>query len=66
MDIWRTTDNLHAAVVISLNILFLQQELAPWFEHFLKDIQLEVPELWQSFVDPRHQTLGDIDLAWEI
>lgn len=39
--------------IISLNILFLQQELSPWFEHFLKDIQLELPELWQEFVDFR-------------
>lgn len=39
--------------IISLNILFLQQELAPWFDHFLKDIQLELPELWQEFVDFR-------------
>jgi len=39
--------------IISLNILFLQQELAPWFDHFLKDIQLELPELWREFVDFR-------------
>jgi AcrR family transcriptional regulator len=47
--------------VISLNILFLQQELAPWFEHFLKDIQLELPELWQEFVDFRTEKVMELE-----
>jgi len=47
--------------IISLNILFLQQELAPWFEHFLKDIQLELPELWQEFVDFRSEKVMDLE-----
>ncbi|MFA5087921.1 MAG: TetR/AcrR family transcriptional regulator [Candidatus Omnitrophota bacterium] len=47
--------------IISLNILFLQQELSPWFEHFLKDIQLELPELWQEFVDFRSEKVMDLE-----
>jgi AcrR family transcriptional regulator len=47
--------------IISLNILFLQQELAPWFEHFLKDIQIELPELWQEFVDFRAEKVMDLE-----
>jgi hypothetical protein len=47
--------------VISLNVLFLQQELAPWFEHFLKDIQLELPELWQEFVDFRTEKVMELE-----
>ena len=47
--------------IISLNILFLQQELAPWFEHFLKDIQIELPELWQEFVDFRSEKVMDLE-----
>ena len=47
--------------VISLNVLFLQQELSPWFEHFLKDIQLELPELWQEFVDFRTEKVMELE-----
>jgi len=47
--------------IISLNVLFLQQELSPWFEHFLKDIQLELPELWQEFVDFRSEKVMDLE-----
>lgn len=47
--------------IISLNILFLQQELTPWFEHFLKDIQVELPELWQEFVDFRAGKVMDLE-----
>jgi AcrR family transcriptional regulator len=47
--------------VISLNVLFLQQELAPWFEHFLKDIQLELPELWHEFVDFRTEKVMELE-----
>lgn len=47
--------------IISLNVLFLQQELAPWFEHFLKDIQLELPELWQEFVDFRTEKVMELE-----
>jgi len=47
--------------IISLNILFLRQELAPWFEHFLKDIRLELPELWQEFVHFRSEKVMDLE-----
>jgi hypothetical protein len=39
----------------------LQQELTPWFEHFLKDIQIELPELWQEFVDFRAGKVMDLE-----
>ncbi len=47
--------------VLSLNLFFLQQEISPWFEHFLKDIQIELPELWQDFVDYRSEKIMDME-----
>lgn len=47
--------------IISSNVLFLKQELSPWFDHFLKDIQIELPGLWQEFVDYRAQKIFDLE-----
>jgi len=47
--------------IISLNVLFLQQELSPWFECFLKDIQLELPELWQEFINFRTEKVMELE-----
>jgi len=46
--------------VISKNILFFQKELSPWFEHFLGDIKLELPELWQDFINFRTEKILEI------
>ncbi len=46
--------------VISKNILFFQKELSPWFVHFLGDIKLELPELWQDFINFRTEKILEI------
>ena len=46
---------------LSMNLYFLQHEISPWYEHFLKDIQFELPELWQDFVDYRSEKIMDME-----
>ena len=46
--------------IISKNIFFLQQRLAPWFEHFLGDIKSEVPDLWTRFLRFRNEKISEI------
>lgn len=46
--------------IISKNIIFLQKELAPWFDLFLRDIQVEIPQLWQKFIDYRREKIFEI------
>ncbi|HQP91069.1 MAG TPA: TetR/AcrR family transcriptional regulator [Candidatus Omnitrophota bacterium] len=46
--------------VISKNILFFQKELSPWFDHFLKDIKLELPDVWRDFTDYRKDKIFEI------
>jgi AcrR family transcriptional regulator len=46
--------------IISKNIMFFQKELSPWFDHFLKDIKLELPDLWQDFIDFRTDKILEI------
>ena len=46
--------------IISKSIFFLQHKLAPWFEHFLGDIKLELPGLWQQFVNFRNEKISEI------
>ena len=53
-------ENKNPLDVISKNILFLQKELSPWFEHFLGDIKLEVPELWKDFIAFRTDKILEI------
>ena len=47
--------------VISQNIMFVQKELAPWFEHFLGDIKTELPELWQKFINYRTEKILEVE-----
>jgi len=47
--------------MISQNILFIQKELSPWFEHFLGDIKIELPLLWQKFVHYRTEKILEIE-----
>ncbi len=53
-------NNKNPLDVISGNIMFFQKELAPWFEHFLKDIKLELPELWTDFTEFRAAKIMEI------
>ena len=42
------------------SIFFLQQRVTPWFEQFLGDIRLELPELSQRFLAFRDEKLAGI------
>jgi len=46
--------------VFSNSILLLRKELAPWFEHFFRDIQHELPHLWEDFLRHRNEKILDI------
>ncbi|HOD13052.1 MAG TPA: TetR/AcrR family transcriptional regulator [Candidatus Omnitrophota bacterium] len=46
--------------IISQNILFIQKELSPWFEHFLGDIKIELPHLWQKFIQYRTEKITEV------
>jgi AcrR family transcriptional regulator len=48
------------AEIISKNIFFLQQKLAPWFEYFLADIKSELPDLWARFIGFRNEKISEI------
>ena len=47
--------------IITSNTVFLQESLAPWFEHFLPDIKSELPGLWSDFVFFRTEKIMDIE-----
>ena len=47
--------------IITSNTVFLQESLAPWFEHFLPDIKSELPGLWEDFVAFRTEKIMDIE-----
>jgi len=51
--------------IISKNIFFLQQRLSPWFEHFLPDIKLELPDLWTRFLNFRNEKISEIKVLVE-
>jgi AcrR family transcriptional regulator len=40
--------------VFSDSVLLLRQELGPWFEYFFRDIQTELPDLWEKFLHFRN------------
>ena len=46
---------------ISKNILFIQKELSPWFEHFLGDIKIELPYLWEKCISYRNEKIFEIE-----
>ena len=46
--------------IISKEVFFLQQRLAPWFEHFLGDIKSELPDLWARFLNFRNEKISEI------
>ncbi len=47
--------------ILSKNTFYLQKELAPWFAHFLKDIQFDLPQLWENFVNYRTEKILEIE-----
>ncbi len=47
--------------ILSKNTFYLQKELAPWFRHFLSDIQFELPQLWEDFVQFRTEKILNIE-----
>ena len=47
--------------ILSRNTFYLQKELAPWFENFLKDIKFELPHLWEDFVTYRTEKILEIE-----
>ncbi len=51
--------------IISKSIFFLQHKLAPWFEHFLGDIQFELPDLWSRFLNVRNAKISEIKILIE-
>ncbi len=53
-------DNKGPLDVISKNTLFVQKELTPWFEHFLGDVKLELPDLWRDFITYRTEKILEI------
>ena len=46
---------------ISKNILFVQKELSPWFDYFLGDIKIELPQLWEKFIEYRTKKIFEIE-----
>src|SRR3989338_1653659 len=51
------TDSLE---VISKSVFFIQKQLGPWFEHFLGDIKIEVPLLYEDFTKFRNEKIQNI------
>jgi len=46
--------------VFSGSILLLRKTLGPWFEHFFKEIALELPDLWKEFLRYRNEKILEI------
>jgi len=36
--------------IFSDSVLFLRKELGPWFEHFFREMPVELPEIWEEFL----------------
>jgi hypothetical protein len=53
-------ENKDPLKVISKNIIFFQKELTPWFDHFLGDIKVELPDLWMDFTRYRTEKILEI------
>ncbi|MFA5169067.1 MAG: TetR/AcrR family transcriptional regulator [Candidatus Omnitrophota bacterium] len=46
--------------VFSSSILLLRKTLGPWFEHFFKEIAVELPDLWKEFLRYRNEKILEI------
>ena len=43
--------------IFSDSVLLLRKQLSPWFEHFLREIPVELPALWEEFVHFRNEKI---------
>jgi AcrR family transcriptional regulator len=43
--------------IFSDSVLLMRQELGPWFEIFFREIQIELPELWEEFLQFRNEKI---------
>lgn len=46
--------------VFSGSILLLRKTLGPWFEHFFREIAVELPDLWKEFLRYRNEKILEI------
>ena len=46
--------------VFSGSILILRKTLGPWFEHFFREIAVELPDLWSEFRRYRNEKILEI------
>lgn len=43
--------------IFSDSVLLLRKELGPWFEHFFREIPIELPFLWEEFLHFRNEKI---------
>ncbi len=43
--------------IFSESVLLLRKKLGPWFEHFFKEIPMELPGLWKEFLRYRNEKI---------
>jgi len=41
-------------------VLLMRKKLGPWFEHFFREIPVELPDLWEEFVRYRNEKILEI------
>ena len=46
--------------IFSNSIALLRKQLSPWFEHFFKEIPVELPEAWDEFLRYRNEKILSI------
>ncbi|MEI7999213.1 MAG: TetR/AcrR family transcriptional regulator [Candidatus Omnitrophota bacterium] len=44
----------------SSSVLLMRKQLGPWFEHFFREMPLELPELWEEFTRYRNEKILEI------
>ena len=51
--------------VFSSSVFLMRKQLGPWFEHFFKEISMELPGPWEEFLRYRNEKILDIRLLVE-
>jgi AcrR family transcriptional regulator len=51
--------------IFSESILLLRKQLGPWFEHFFKELAVELPGLWEEFLRYRNGKILGIRILVE-
>jgi len=46
--------------IFSDSVLFLRKLLGPWFEHFFREISIELPSVWEEFLHFRNEKILSI------